>query len=243
MDPDPPPCHPSPAGPVPLTASRASPADLPAIAALQYACFPPAIRALFMGCASEADLPGLAARYRETLATNPHDLWLKVTLPSSSSYSRGDDDDENDGKDDENAGEHDAIIAASNWRIYATGDEAEGADEHPEPGLEGELRDNAARLWERVNAARRRHMSGGGFVHLRICFTSPAHHRRGAGAAMLRWGCAVADAAHLPMWIEASAEGCALYRRFGFCVVGEAGDGGVYMRRDGREGCAGEVVV
>lgn len=51
---------------------------------------------------------------------------------------------------------------------------------------------------------------------LYICFTDPAYQRRGAGALMLKWGCDVADRLGLPAWVEASLDGCQLYKVFGF---------------------------
>jgi ribosomal protein S18 acetylase RimI-like enzyme len=49
--------------------------------------------------------------------------------------------------------------------------------------------------------------------------TAPGRSRLGAGSALLRWGAELADRERLPIWLEATATGYPLYRRFGFEVV------------------------
>ena len=51
---------------------------------------------------------------------------------------------------------------------------------------------------------------------LHILITDPAHHRRGAGAKLVNWGTAQADAAQLPCFLESSVTGRPLYARCGF---------------------------
>ena len=51
---------------------------------------------------------------------------------------------------------------------------------------------------------------------LHILITDPAHHRRGAGARLVRWGTEQADAAQLPCFLESSVMGRPLYARCGF---------------------------
>jgi predicted N-acetyltransferase YhbS len=41
----------------------------------------------------------------------------------------------------------------------------------------------------------------------------------GAGSALLRWGCELADREGLTTWLEASPEGYGAYRKFGFEAV------------------------
>jgi hypothetical protein len=53
---------------------------------------------------------------------------------------------------------------------------------------------------------------------------------------MLEWGCEVADTLFLPAWVEASAEGTLLYKKFGFSEYEKieigALAGGVNLRRE-----------
>ena len=56
---------------------------------------------------------------------------------------------------------------------------------------------------------------------LHVLVTDPKHHRRGAGAMLVRWGIDQADEANLPSFLEASQQGKPLYSRFGFEAVHE----------------------
>jgi len=51
---------------------------------------------------------------------------------------------------------------------------------------------------------------------LHILITDPDHHRRGAGAKLVRWGTEQADASQLPCFLESSVMGRPLYTRCGF---------------------------
>lgn len=53
-------------------------------------------------------------------------------------------------------------------------------------------------------------------VVLHILVTDPEHHRRGAGAMLIRWGTEQADDAQLPAFLEATMVGVPLYTREGF---------------------------
>lgn len=46
--------------------------------------------------------------------------------------------------------------------------------------------------------------------------THPDYRRRGAGSMLVRWGCELADRDGLVAYVDASPEGAALYRKFGF---------------------------
>ncbi|KAI1344140.1 hypothetical protein F5Y15DRAFT_103971 [Xylariaceae sp. FL0016] len=200
--------------------SRASPADMPEIVALQYASFPPVIRQAFMGCSSEADLPRLISKYTEKMTSDPYSVWLKVV---------------DEGRVTE-AGKQ-RIVAACNWDVYpnAHAPAPASTDDGPPEWLQGEARERSAKMNRDINEARRASMPGG-FVHLHICFTDPDYRRQGAGKLMMDWGCEVADRLFLPAWIEASPEGNQLYVKHGFYDVGKAGGGldGTNMRRDPR---------
>jgi GNAT superfamily N-acetyltransferase len=56
---------------------------------------------------------------------------------------------------------------------------------------------------------------------LHMLITDPAHHRRGAGALLVRWGTDQADKNNLPSFLEASEAGKALYARLGFVAEHE----------------------
>ena len=54
-----------------------------------------------------------------------------------------------------------------------------------------------------------------------MLITDPAHHRRGAGALLVKWGTEQADTHNLPSFLEASEAGKPLYARLGFVAVHE----------------------
>jgi GNAT superfamily N-acetyltransferase len=58
-------------------------------------------------------------------------------------------------------------------------------------------------------------------IVLHMLITDPAHHRRGAGALLVRWGTDQADKNNLPSFLEASEAGKALYARLGFVAEHE----------------------
>jgi predicted N-acetyltransferase YhbS len=51
---------------------------------------------------------------------------------------------------------------------------------------------------------------------LHILVTDPEHHRRGAGAMLVKWGTEQADKAKLPAFLESSTVGKRLYFNLGF---------------------------
>ncbi|RMZ91989.1 hypothetical protein DV736_g789, partial [Chaetothyriales sp. CBS 134916] len=181
--------------PPPFTLQRATTADLAELVALQYACFPPFVREIFMGCNSEADLPRVVEDVSAGMARDPHDIWIKVTDNAS-------------GK----------VIAASNWKVHLnSSSSAAGADlsdDKPVPWLTGERAQQAKKAFDTMNEKRHR-ANPGGYIHLHICYTDAEYRRRGAGHMMMQWGCELADQLFLPGWVEASEEGSALYRTFG----------------------------
>ncbi|KAK5171300.1 uncharacterized protein LTR77_004444 [Saxophila tyrrhenica] len=176
----------------PFVLTRVSVSDLPEMLALQYDCFPPFIRQIFMGCNTEVDIPKIQEVYAEQIRTDPNDIWLKVVDRESAK-----------------------IIAASNWKVYVNGITNGGVGDRPPPWLEREQFELSERYCKEVKEYRAKAFSGP-FIHLHICFTHPEYRRRGAGGLMLQWGCDVADKLGLPGWIEASKEGNFLYKAFGF---------------------------
>lgn len=50
--------------------------------------------------------------------------------------------------------------------------------------------------------------------------TDPAHHRRGAGGMIMKWGAAEADRLGIPAYLEATEAGEPLYQKYGFAKDG-----------------------
>ena len=65
---------------------------------------------------------------------------------------------------------------------------------------------------------RRREGVQGPAVLLDICYTSPTHHRLGAGKQLVQWGTAKADELGVKAFVEASYTGRRLYESCGFEV-------------------------
>lgn len=51
---------------------------------------------------------------------------------------------------------------------------------------------------------------------LGILAATPTRHRLGAGSALLKWGCELADRENKTAWLESSPVGFSLYKKFGF---------------------------
>lgn len=220
----------------PFALSRATLTDLTELTSLEYDCFPPFVRKIFLGCHSRDELPKIEEVYAEKMRDDRHDIWIKAM-------------DRESGK----------IIAASNWKIHVNGNSDGGIGDHPPPWLKGEEFEQSKQICEQMEEVRRRCMPGPfvrmwfAFIRLstsivmlellvdvttdlHICFTHADYRRRGAGGMMLQWGCDLADQLGLPAWIEASDEGNFLYKAFGFYdfekIEGELG--GTNMKRDAR---------
>ncbi|KAL8420758.1 hypothetical protein RB594_003529 [Gaeumannomyces avenae] len=211
--------------------SRATPADAVAIAAAEYTCFDDYIREVFMGLRSEADVPLLAARYARTMREGPHDVWIKVVDAESGT-----------------------LAAASNWEVYPSRMPDDAGDTTPDYLVDEAARARSKLVMDGVNSARRRAMGPRGGValpgamwfrklpalpfsqtDLHICFTVAEHRRRGAAALMMRWGCGLADQLAAPGYVEASPDGTALYKSFGFYEIERTNAGelnAVNMKRD-----------
>ncbi|KXT00577.1 hypothetical protein AC579_5065 [Pseudocercospora musae] len=195
--------------------TRAGADDLAEIVALMYEAFSnlPQVANLLMGCKSTADFPKLVDLYTKSLEEDPTDLWTKVV--------------------DVHTG---AIIAASNWKLYLRSARSQPRPlDEPPPWLEGEEAALSVAMFEPLNGPRIE-MNQDPFLHLHICFTSPAYRRRGLASKMVQWGCDLADLLSLPGWIEASMEGSLLYKQHSFYnvldIVQNGEKQGICMRRD-----------
>ncbi|KXS95216.1 hypothetical protein AC578_6935 [Pseudocercospora eumusae] len=195
--------------------TRARADDLGEIVALMYESFSslPQVAKLLMGCKSAADFPKLVDLYTKSLEQDPTDLWTKVV--------------------DVHTG---AIAAASNWKLYLRSARSQPRPlDEPPPWLEGEEAALSMAMLEPLNGPRIA-MNQDPFLHLHICFTSPAYRRRGLASKMVQWGCDLADLLSLPGWIEASMEGSLLYKQHGFYnvldIVQNGEKQGICMRRD-----------
>jgi len=119
--------------------SRASAADLPELTALEYRCFGPFVREIFMGCKTEADLPLITQKQASILANDPHDMWIKVVDMASGQ-----------------------IVAGSNWRVYPSG-APESSDDTAAEWLDGEAREKATQIFDKW-AKLRKDANPGGYV-------------------------------------------------------------------------------
>jgi GNAT superfamily N-acetyltransferase len=125
------------------------------------------------------------------------------------------------------------MIAGAKWRI----NEKERSEEQvrktlPAPGVDEEGRPAAQDFFRYLARVRWEYMGTKPFycrlceclvvdlvliaTVLHILVTDPEHHRRGAGAMLIRWGTAQADKAQLPAFLEATQTGRPLYAREGF---------------------------
>ncbi|KAJ4396189.1 hypothetical protein N0V93_000408 [Gnomoniopsis smithogilvyi] len=67
-----------------------------------------------------------------------------------------------------------------------------------------------------LHELRKKWMRGDPALHLGILACTTTRQRLGAGSALLDWGNALADREGMVHWLEASPQGYALYKRFGF---------------------------
>lgn len=73
-------------------------------------------------------------------------------------------------------------------------------------------------------------------VDLDTLATHPDYQRRGAGSALMEWGCKMADEAGVAAYVDASKSGAPLYEKFGFVDKSEPDAGDVAsMVRAARE--------
>jgi hypothetical protein len=121
----------------PFSLVRCTVDDLEEIVKLQYRCFPPEIRVIFMGCHSEAELPKITAKYIQQYSSEPNDVWIGV-------------------KDNETG----KFVAGSNWKVYVNGENQAAATDEPPEWLEPEEFAASKKLIEAMTASRAKNMPG-----------------------------------------------------------------------------------
>ncbi|KAF3044614.1 hypothetical protein E8E12_003675 [Didymella heteroderae] len=109
------------------------------------------------------------------------------------------------------------MIAGAKWRINRKERKEEEIQSMlPVPGADEDGKQAMIDFMWYLNRVRKEFMGTKPFYFLHILITDPAHHRRGAGAKLIKWGTAQADAAQLPCFLESSVMGRPLYARCGF---------------------------
>lgn len=155
---------------------------------------------------SPSELSSESARRRESLANNPHSHYLKV-VDSEIEPEKG-------GK----------MIAVAHWDIFPEGPTDEQFEKlctpYPAPFEEGSP---WTRAWNDffgyIARARRQYFPRAPVAFLNLLAVDPAHHRRGVGTMLVRWGVEKADELGLQGFLEGSRMGAPLYEKFGFRVV------------------------
>lgn len=117
------------------------------------------------------------------------------------------------------------IISVAKWKIHSTEQSEDAMDREEadarrdrlsQEAVEG-VRFDVVNAFRDAQAACKREILGGRpFVYLSTLATAPKHERRGAGALHLQWGIAKAAELGIPMYLESTTGGKALYERFGF---------------------------
>ncbi|KAG8169239.1 hypothetical protein KVR01_001988 [Diaporthe batatas] len=124
--------------------------------------------------------------------------------------------------EEDGGGRDPVIVAFSKWKLVR---------EQQPPGeweKEGARDMTAEQLGEGADAVvynefmgglhrmRARWIKGEPHLHLGILAATPTRHRLGAGSALLKWGCELADREKTTAWLESSPVGYSLYKKFGF---------------------------
>ncbi|KKY13158.1 hypothetical protein UCDDS831_g09278 [Diplodia seriata] len=115
---------------------------------------------------------------------------------------------------------NDEIIACAVWEFFPNGRSDEDLRELEQPFQpvveEGERFCRFQQHFFSYLGRVRLQMGKAPHYFLGLLVTHPKHHRRGAGAMLIRWGTEQADKAGLICFLEASEAGRDLYKRHGF---------------------------
>lgn len=114
------------------------------------------------------------------------------------------------------------MVAGSSSYFYMKGNTEEELDKmFARPTVEQGYREDWEPIYEYLKGNRRNIMGTRPYAFLNMLFANPKHHRRGAGAMLLKAFVDKADQLGLECYLESSIEGRALYERFGFQVLKE----------------------
>lgn len=114
------------------------------------------------------------------------------------------------------------MVAGSSSYFYQKGNKEEELDKmFARPTVEQGYREDWEPIYEYLKGNRRNIMGSRPYAFLNMLFTNPKHHRRGAGAMLLKSFVEKADQLGLECYLESSIEGRPLYERFGFQVLKE----------------------
>ncbi|KAF1948180.1 hypothetical protein CC80DRAFT_599855 [Byssothecium circinans] len=176
--------------------------DLRGFAQLQIAAFQGGMATLlFPNPITEEHIDKMVAKNTKSFREEPDCHWIKIV------------DTELDGG---------KMIAVAKWRINEkerTVEEIQGMI--PVPSEEDRKKPAMVDFQEYLGWARKKFMGTKPFYLLHVLVTDPMHHRRGAGAQLVKWGLERADRAQLPSYLESSEKGRLLYARLGFETVYE----------------------
>jgi GNAT superfamily N-acetyltransferase len=116
------------------------------------------------------------------------------------------------------------MIAIAHWTIHPHERMLEdlGADYEPFRAVVPEQNEAAvAPFVDLLYQSRREFIGTKPHLLLEIVATHPEYHRRGAGGALVKWGCDKADELGVDVHLEAHPAGIGLYEKFGFVRLKE----------------------
>jgi ribosomal protein S18 acetylase RimI-like enzyme len=196
---------------MPLQLQPLEPSDLEAWARLFYQSFQHTTVACLWHCEPSAESYTLFAQGRgqALLERDPNVYMLKVIdtdLPDDDAQCKA-----------INNGVGNRLVAVGYWRVHRrerSKDEVERGNVLPATFPE-ENRAARAKFMQKIWQSRLVYQTQP-HISLETLVTHPMHQRRGAGAMIVSWGCQKADELGLVAYLEASAAGRGLYKKYGF---------------------------
>ncbi|KAH7087866.1 acyl-CoA N-acyltransferase [Paraphoma chrysanthemicola] len=108
------------------------------------------------------------------------------------------------------------LVSFAKWHVYATPENAAAAERPARSLGQGVNREACEEFFGGLARKKRELVGGKPHLFLHMLHTDPAFQRRGAGKLLLDWGTKKADELGLPIYLESSQQGVALYKRHGF---------------------------